>query len=105
MELSTVPKNGMVQMVHFMLRIDTCFFSLLKHTADLGFPGGASGKEAARQCRRRKRHGFGPWVRRILWRRARQPAPVFLFGECHGQRSLEGYSPWVRKESETTEAT
>jgi len=47
-------------MVHFMLRIDTCFFSLLKHTADLGFPGGASGKEAARQCRRRKRHGFGP---------------------------------------------
>ena len=23
----------------------------------------------------------------------------------HGQRSLEGYSPWGRKESDTTEAT
>ena len=25
--------------------------------------------------------------------RAWQPAPVFLPGECHGQRSLAGYSP------------
>ena len=23
-----------------------------------------------------------------------QPTPVFLPGESHGQRSLEGYSPW-----------
>ena len=35
-----------------------------------------------------------PWVRTLPWRRARQPAPVFLPGESHGQRSLEGYSPW-----------
>ena len=27
----------------------------------------------------------------------------FLPGEFHGQRSLEGYSPWGRKESDTTE--
>ena len=27
-----------------------------------GFPGGASGKEPARQCRRRKRHKFNPLV-------------------------------------------
>ena len=26
------------------------------------------------------------------------PAPVFLSGESHGQRSLAGYSPWHRKE-------
>ena len=30
-----------------------------------GFPGGASGKEPARQCRRRKRLGFDPWVGKI----------------------------------------
>ena len=27
--------------------------------------------------------------------------PVFLPGEFHGQRSLAGYSPWGRKESDT----
>ena len=29
--------------------------------------------------------------------------PVFLPGESQGQRSLVGYSPWGRKESNTTE--
>ena len=29
--------------------------------------------------------------------------PVFLPGESHGQRILEGYSPWSRKELDTTE--
>ena len=33
--------------------------------APVGFPGGASGKEPACQCRRHKRHGFDPWVRKI----------------------------------------
>ena len=27
-------------------------------------------------------------------RRKRQPTPVFLPGDCHGQRNLVGYSPW-----------
>ena len=31
------------------------------------------------------------------WRGAWQPAPVFLPGEPHGQRSLAGYSPWGHK--------
>ena len=70
-----------------------------------GFPGGTSGKEPACQCRRHKRGGFDPCVGKIPWRRARQPTPVFLPGESHGQRSLVGYSPWVCKESDTTEAT
>ena len=42
---------------------------------------------------RHKRRGFHPWVRKIPWRRARQPTPVLLPGESHGQRSLVGYSP------------
>ena len=29
--------------------------------------------------------------------------PVFLPGEFHGQRSLAGYSPWGRRELDTTE--
>ena len=33
-------------------------------------------------------HGFDPWVRKIPWRRAWQPTPVFLPGKSHGQRSL-----------------
>ena len=37
---------------------------------------------------------------RIPWRRKWQPTPVFLPGESHGQRSLVGYSPWGRKESD-----
>jgi len=40
---------------------------------------------------------------KIPWKRKWQPTPVFLPGESHGQRSLTGYSPWGRKESDTTE--
>ena len=41
-----------------------------------------------------------PWVGKIPWRRAWQPTLVVLPGESNGQRSLEGYSPWGRKESD-----
>ena len=40
---------------------------------------------------------------RFLCKRARQPTPVFLPGESHGQRSLAGYIPWGCKESDMTE--
>ena len=40
----------------------------------------------------------------IPWRRKRQLTPVFLPGKSHGRRSLVGYSPWGRKESDKTEA-
>ena len=33
----------------------------------------------------------------------KQPPPVFLPGELHGQKSLVGYSPWGLKESDMTE--
>ena len=42
-------------------------------------------------------------VRKIPWRRKWQPTAVFLPGESHGWRSLVGYSPSVRKESDMTE--
>ena len=68
-------------------------FSLLTFlTYLLGFPGSSSGKEPACQCRRRKKCRFDPWVRKIPWRRAWQPTPVFLPGESPGQRTLVGYS-------------
>ena len=57
----------------------------------LGFPGGATIKESASQCRR---YGFDPWVRKIPWRREWPPTPVLLPGKFHGQRSLESSNPW-----------
>ena len=49
------------------------------------------------------RPGFYPWVGKIPWRRKWQSTPVLLPGESHGGRSLVGYSPWGREESDTTE--
>ena len=68
-------------------------------------PGGTNSKEAACQCEGQKRHKFDPWVREILWRREWQPAPVFLPGQFHRQRSLAGYSPQGHNKSDTTKAT
>ena len=57
-----------------------------------GFPGGASGKEPAWQCRRCE-----TWVRSLgreyPLEEGMQPTPVFLPGESRGQKSLAGYSP------------
>ena len=49
--------------------------------------------------------GSIPGTIRFPWRKARQPTPVFLLGESHGQRSLVGYNPQDHKESDTTEST
>ena len=51
-----------------------------------------------------KRYVFDPWVRKIPWKRAWQPTPVFLLGESHGQGSLECYSPYGCKDLNVTEA-
>ena len=61
-----------------------------------------NGQEPPCQCRR---HRFDPWVWKIPWRRKWQPLPVFLLEKFHEERSLVGYSPWVRKESDTAEHT
>ena len=65
-----------------------------------GFPGGSDSKASA--CSDGD-PGFDPWVGKIPWRRKWQPPPVLLPGKFHGLRSLVGYSPWDRKESDTTE--
>ena len=69
------------------------------------FPGGSVCKEPACQWRSCRRPRFNPWVRKIPWRRAWQPTPVFLPGESHGQRSLAGYSLWGCRVSDTTDST
>ena len=64
-----------------------------------GFPGGSDHKEppAMRET----------WVRSLGWEdlleKEQLPTPEFWPGESHGQRSLAGYSPWGRKESDMTE--
>ena len=71
----------------------------------LAFPGSSVGKESACRAGDVGDSGSFPWFRKIPWRRARQPTPVFLPGELHGQRSLAGCSPQGGKESDTSEAT
>ena len=81
-------------------------FNLLEYSCFKGVPRWLSGRESVCQCRNRRRHkrrGFDPWVGKIPWRREWLPTPVFLPGESHGWRSLEGYSAWGHKESDTTE--
>ena len=62
--------------------------------------GGSDGKVSCLQCGRPE---FDPWVRKILWRREWQPTLVLLPGKSLGWRSLVGYSPWGRQESDMTE--
>ena len=71
-------------------------YYLLSEVLLSGLPRWLSGKEPACQCRRLE---FYPWVRKIPWRRDWQLLP----GECYGQRSLVGYSPWVQEELDTTQ--
>ena len=68
----------------------------------MGFPAGR-GKEPACQCRRHKKPQLDPWVTKIPWRSTWQLTPVFLPIEFHGQRSMDHYSPWGHKKSDTTE--
>ena len=57
------------------------------------------------QCRGHGRFRFDPWVRKIPLRKAWQPTPVFLPGEFHGQKRLEGYSSWGCRELYMIEVT
>ena len=73
-------------------------FVILAVLIAVWFPRWLSSEESTCQCRR-----FSPSVGKISWRRKWQPTPVFLPGECLGQRSPAGYSPQGRKESDTPE--
>ena len=64
-----------------------------------GFPGGSDGKNLSAT------QGAQAWS--LGWKdpleEGMAPTPVFLPREFHGLRSLVGYSPWGRKESDITE--
>ena len=64
------------------------------------FLGGSDSKASCPPCGRPR---FDPWVGKIPWRRKWQPTSVLLLRKFHGWRSLVGYSPWGRKESDTAE--
>ena len=65
----------------------------------MNFPRGSMVKKLPGNTR----HRFHPWARKIPWKRAWQPTPLFLPREFHGQRRLVGYSPWGHNKSDTTE--
>ena len=79
-----------------LLCIHICMYSTCMYTYRL--PRWLRQERICLQCR-------GPRFRKTPWRREWQPTPVFLPGESHGQKSLAGYSPWGRKELDTTEET
>ena len=58
-----------------------------KSLGHLGFLGGSDGKESSYNV---VDPGFDPWVGKIPWRRAWQPTPVFLPGECPWTKELGG---------------
>ena len=80
------------------------------HIYNNRLPRWHNSKESTCQCSRPREAGLIPRLGRFpgvghgnpLHRREWQLIPVFWPGECHGQRSLAGYSPWGRKESDTT---
>ena len=46
---------------------------------------------------------FDPWVRKIPLEEEMATHPAFLREKSHGQRSLVGYRPWDRRESDMAE--
>ena len=80
---------GLQRVGHDWVIKQQLFFPIIINytTASLG----AQQSRICLQCRSCRRLGFDPWVRKIPWRRAWLPTPVFLPGESHEQRSLAGY--------------
>ena len=95
--------EGLGQAISACSSVGAWVFNKTVLTFVSGLPRWLSGKESTCQCRRCRRWRFNPWAGKIPWRRKWKPAPVFLPGESHGQRSLVGYSPWGHKQSDMSE--
>ena len=69
----------------------------------LGFPGGTvvKKKKSTCQCKRHQRHGFNPWVRKILWRRNGNPLQCPCLGTPMDRGACWG--PWGHRELALTE--
>ena len=74
----------------------------MKPESDKKLPSGSDGKESACNAMRVTHVQSLGQEDPKDWRE-RQPTPVFLPGEFHGQKSLEGYSPWGLIESNMAE--
>ena len=70
-----------------------------------GFPGGTVVKNLPANAADKRDSDLIPGLGRSLGVGKWQSTPVFLPGKFQGQRGLAGYSPWGRKESDTTEHT
>ena len=68
-----------------------------------GLPYGPAGKDSTFNVGDTGDASSIPWVGKVPWRRKWQPTPVCLPEKSCRQRSLVGYSPWGRKESDVTE--
>ena len=87
------------------------------HVARQGFPGGSDGKESIGNAGdpvvvknmppnagdTRDVSSIPALGRKIPWSRKWQTTPAFFSRKLYGQRSLEGYSPWGREESDMTQ--
>ena len=65
-----------------------------------GFPGGSDGKSVCQQC---GRPGIDPWEGKIPREGNGNPLQYSCLDNPTDVRSLVGYRPWGRKESDTTE--
>ena len=82
-----------------------CIPELSNHRIrSLGFSGGASGRVLP-QSRKCRGLGLTPVLGRSPERECGNPLHYSCWKNPHGQRSLEGYSPWSCKESDMTEVT
>ena len=90
----------MVYLVMLMWKMTRDVPDFLNESSEkcLGLPGWLSGYRICLRCRRPRRWGLSPWVRKIPWRRKWKPTPVFWPGEFHGLQSLR-----CCKESDVTE--
>ena len=79
----------------FVSKVMSLLFNMVSRFV-MVFPEGSAVKNLL--CSTLRRYGFNPWVRKMPWRRAWQPTPVFWPGEFYGL-----YSPWGVKQSDRTE--
>ena len=75
-----------------------CMFKVTIHP--VGFPGSSDGKEST--CNAGDLDSF-PGLGRCPGEGQGNPLQYSCLVNPHGQRSLAGYNPWGRKESDTTE--
>ena len=83
-----------------MVQKDTCTLMFIAALFTMGFPGGSDGKESAYSA---GDLGSIPGLGRSSGGGHGNPLQYSCLENPHGQRSLEGYSPWGHNELDMTE--